>query len=328
MRPELSVKLDREKMAIYGLNTATVSMQLRNRVSGLTATKYREDGEEYDIVVRFSEEHRNTISDIENILITNQEGGAVRIKDIGDVVETWQPPNIQHKRRERIVTVSATPYGVSLGELAAEIQKVIDQTEIPTGILVEIGGAYEDLQDSFKDLALLLLLSLALVYIVMASQFESYKMPMIIMFSIPFSFSGVIIALYITGTNLSVISALGAVLLVGIVVKNAIVLVDFINLMRDRGYELYEAIAISGKSRLRPVLMTAMTTILGMMPLALSRGEGSEIWSPMGIAVIGGLIFSTILTLVVVPVMYAVFVRAGERLSKKKSFQKQFSFID
>jgi HAE1 family hydrophobic/amphiphilic exporter-1 len=147
----------------------------------------------------------------------------------------------------------------------------------------------------------------------MASQFESLKMPFIIMFSIPFAFSGVAIALFITGTTLSVISGIGSVLLIGIVVKNAIVLVDFINLMRDRGNELYEAIALSGRSRLRPVLMTSLTTILGMLPLALSSGSGSELWKPMGIAVIGGLIFSTVVTLVIVPVVYAIFVKRGER---------------
>ena len=161
----------------------------------------------------------------------------------------------------------------------------------------------------------------------MASQFESFAMPFVIMFSIPFAFTGVILALFITHTTLSVIAALGAVLLVGIVVKNGIVLVDYINLMRDRGYDLNEAIAISGRSRLRPVLMTALTTILGMLPLAMSTGEGSELWSPMGITVIGGLVFSTLVTLIIVPVMYAVFARRGER-DKKVAVRKRFVFMD
>jgi HAE1 family hydrophobic/amphiphilic exporter-1 len=154
----------------------------------------------------------------------------------------------------------------------------------------------------------------------MASQFESLKMPFIIMFSIPFAFSGVAVALFITGTTLSVISGIGAVLLIGIVVKNAIVLVDFINLMRDRGNELYDAIALSGKSRLRPVLMTSATTILGMLPLSLSSGSGSELWKPMGIAVIGGLVFSTLVTLIIVPVVYAIFVKRGERKKSIASY--------
>ena len=181
--------------------------------------------------------------------------------------------------------------------------------------------------EGFQDIGLLMIMSLLLVFIVMASQFESFAMPFVIMFSIPFAFTGVVLILLLTGTTLSLIAALGAVLLIGIVVKNGIVLVDFINLMRDRGYELYEAIAKAGHSRLRPVLMTAGTTILGMMPLALSRGEGSEIWTPMGITVIGGLIFSTIVTMVIVPVMYAIMARRGER-DKKHKVQKRFTFLD
>ncbi|MDD3859522.1 MAG: efflux RND transporter permease subunit [Bacteroidales bacterium] len=328
MKPELEYVIDREKMSLYGLNTATVSMALRNRVSGLITTKFREDGDEFDIIVRFKEENRNSISDIEDITVMNQQGLKVRLGDIGYVKETWLPPNIEHKRKERIVKVSASTSGAPLGDLAKEIQKIIKDSDKPEGVMVDVGGAYEDQQDSFMDLGLLMLISLILVYIVMASQFESFKMPLIIMFSIPFSFSGVVLALWITGTNLSIIAALGAVLLIGIVVKNAIVLVDYINLMRDRGYELYEAIALSGKSRLRPVLMTALTTGLGMLPLALSTGEGSEIWTPMGISVIGGLIFSTFLTLIVIPVVYAIFERPGARKRKKLAHQKQYDFMD
>jgi HAE1 family hydrophobic/amphiphilic exporter-1 len=214
-----------------------------------------------------------------------------------------------------------------LGELAANIEQEIDKIDIPKEVSIEIGGDYEDQQESFANLGLLLLLSIVLVYIVMASQFESLKMPFIIMFSLPFAFTGVILALYITNTTLSVIAALGAIMLVGIVVKNAIVLVDYINLMRDRGYVLDEAIIESGKSRLRPVLMTALTTILGMLPLALSTGEGSEIWSPMGISIIGGMIFSTIITMIIVPIIYRVFATRGER-DKKKNVRSKFKFMD
>lgn len=326
-KPELRIELNREKMASVGLNTAPVATALYNRVAGLISTQFREDGDEYDVVVRFKEEYRNSISDIENIALQTNTGEMVRLGEIGEVKEYWAPPNIERKRRERIVTVSVTPYKVSLGEMAGRIQKEINDTEIPREMLIDVGGAYEDQQEGFMDLALLLVLSLVLVYIVMASQFESFKMPLIIMFSIPFAFTGVILALYFTNTTLSIIAALGAIMLVGIVVKNAIVLVDFINLMRDRGYDLDEAIVISGKSRLRPVLMTALTTILGMMPLALSRGEGSEIWSPMGIAVIGGLIFSTVITMIIVPVIYRVFAQKGER-NKRKNLESQFDFMD
>jgi HAE1 family hydrophobic/amphiphilic exporter-1 len=193
--------------------------------------------------------------------------------------------------------------------------------------MVNVGGAYEDQVEGFMDMGLLMIQSLILVFIVMASQFESFVIPFVIMFSIPFAFTGVVLILFLTGTTLSLIAALGAVLLIGIVVKNGIVLVDFINLMRDRGYELYEAIALGGHSRLRPVIMTAGTTILGMLPLALSRGEGSEIWTPMGITVIGGLVFSTIVTMVIVPVMYAIFAKRGER-DKKTKVRKRFIFMD
>ncbi len=326
-RPELRVELDREKMAAVGLNTSMVSTALYNRIAGLTATRYREEGEEYDVVIRFNEEFRNSISDIKNISLQTVTGQTVKLGEIGTVEEFWSPPNIEHKRRERVVTISTTPYKTSLGELAASIEQKIGTMNVPGDVVVEVGGAYEDQQEGFMDIAMLLLLSLVLVYIVMASQFESLKMPFIIMFSIPFAFTGVILALYITNTTLSVIAALGAVMLIGIVVKNAIVLVDYINLMRDRGIDLDEAIVLSGKSRLRPVLMTALTTILGMLPLALSTGEGSEIWSPMGISVIGGLIFSTIITMVIVPVVYRIFAHRGER-NKKKKLESRYSFMD
>ena len=226
-----------------------------------------------------------------------------------------------------MVTVSVKPVGISLGELAGKISTEMSQMDIPGDILVVIGGAYEDQQEAFADLALLLMIGLILVYLVMASQFESFLMPLIIMFTIPFSFSGVILALLITGTTLSVIAALGAVLLIGIVTKNGIVLIDFINLMRARDYELFDAIAVSGKSRLRPVLMTSFTTILAMLPLATSTGEGSEIWSPMGISVIGGLIFSTFLTLIIIPVLYGSLFKRTSKNNKRK-IRKDFTFMD
>ncbi len=312
-KPELQIILDQNKMIINGLNTATVSTAVRNRVGGLTATRLRQSGDEYDVIVRFNEDSRGTLTDIENIGISNPAGQIIRLGEIADIKEFWSPPSIARKRRERIVNVSFIPYKRSLTELQTEVQKAIDGTTVPSGVMVQISGAIQDQMESFADIAFLIVVSLILVYLVMASQFESLKMPFIIMFSIPFAFSGVAMALFITNTTLSVISAIGAVMLIGIVVKNAIVLVDFINLMRERGNELYEAIAISGRSRLRPVIMTSATTILGMLPLAMSKGSGSELWSPMGIAVIGGLIFSTLVTLVLVPVVYAIFSKHGER---------------
>ena len=326
-RPELQVVLDRSKLAEQGLNTAMVSSAIRNRVTGMTASMLREEGDEYDIIVRYTEDSRSTISDIESLVLTNAMGSRISLGEIGRVDEYWSPPNIERKSRERIVTVSAVPSGISLGDLAQEINSVISSIDVPPGIMVNVGGAYEDMAEGFMDLGLLLLISIILVFLVMASQFESFVMPFVIMISIPFSFTGVILALFITNTTLSIIAALGAVLLIGIVVKNGIVLVDYINLMRDRGHPLNEAIAISGKLRLRPVLMTAATTILAMLPLALSRGEGSEIWSPMGISLIGGLVFSTMVTLILVPVIYGIFSRRGER-DRIQKIRNKFTFMN
>jgi HAE1 family hydrophobic/amphiphilic exporter-1 len=326
-KPELQVVLDKDKLAEHGLSTAQVSTFVRNRVNGLVPSYFKEEGEEYDIKIRLEEEYRNSISDIEELTLLTPAGQRIKLKEVGKVEEYWSPPSIDHKRRERVVTISALPDKIPLGQLAANIKTELSDLEPPQEILTTIGGAYEDQQESFMDLAMLMVLSLILVFIVMASQFESLRMPFIIMFSIPFAFTGVIYALLITNTTLSVVAALGAVLLIGIVVKNGIVLVDYINLMRDRGYELYEAIAISGKSRLRPVLMTAMTTILGMLPLAMSTGEGAEIWRPMGITVIGGLVVSTLVTMIIVPTMYAVLATKGER-RKKEKIRKQFVFMD
>ncbi len=326
-KPELQVILDKDKIALHGLNTAVVSTMIRNRISGTVTSRFKEEGDEYDIRVRLAEQFRSSITDLEELTILNPMGKKIKLKEIGNIEEYWGPPAIQHKRKERIVTVKAKPNGVSLGELAKKVNLVVNDVKVPQEVLIQVGGAYEDQQESFMDLALLMLLSLILVFIVMASQFESFTMPFIIMFSIPFAFTGVILALLITGTTLSVVAALGAVLLIGIVVKNGIVLVDFTNLMRDRGMKLYEAIVVSGRSRLRPVLMTALTTILGMLPLALSTGEGSEIWRPMGITVIGGLVFSTLVTMVLIPVMYGILAKSGER-DKVMKIRKKFQVLD
>jgi hydrophobic/amphiphilic exporter-1 (mainly G- bacteria), HAE1 family len=321
-KPELQIVPDREKMAQHGLNTYTLASSVRNRVEGPYMSRYREEGDEYDIVVRFVEEERSSLSNLNDIALLNARNQVIRLGEVADIEERWSPPNIERKNRERMVTVSITPYKVPLNKMAEEVQARINSMDIPSDVNIQMGGAVEDMQESMMDLSLLLVLSLILTYLVMASQFESMKMPFIIMFSIPFAFTGVVLAHVVTGTIMSVISMVGGVMLIGIVVKNAIVLVDYINLMRERGLELTEAIVESGKSRLRPVLMTSLTTILGMLPLAMSTGSGSEIWSPMGIAVIGGLIFSTIVTLILVPVIYHMMLRRSD--AKKNSVEYDF----
>jgi HAE1 family hydrophobic/amphiphilic exporter-1 len=321
-KPQLQIVPDREKMAQHGLNTFTMANAVRNRVEGPYLSRYREEGDEYDIVVRFVEEERNSLSNLNDIALMNSSNQLIRLGEVAAIEEHWSPPNIERKNRERMVTVSITPYKVPLNMLAEQVQTKINHMDVPSEVNIQMGGAVEDMQESMQDLMLLLLLSLVLTYLVMASQFESLKMPFIIMFSIPFAFTGVVLAHLFTGITMSVISMVGGVMLVGIVVKNAIVLVDYINLMRARGLELREAIIESGQSRLRPVLMTSLTTILGMLPLAMSTGSGSEIWSPMGIAVIGGLIFSTIVTLILIPVIYHMMLRRSE--TKKKAVEYNF----
>ncbi len=327
-KPELQIILDHDKLLGYGLTTAQVSSMIRNRVGGLTATRLRQFGDEYDVMVRYKESARNSITELQNIGVALPTGRIIRLGEIATIKEYWSPPNIERKRKERVVTVAVTPYKRALNLIVADIQKELDSIEIPSGVMVEISGAFKDMEESFMDIGLLMLVSLVLVYLVMASQFESLKMPVIIMLSIPFAFSGVAIALFISGTNLSLIAGIGAIMLIGIVVKNAIVLVDFINLTRDRGVELYQAVLDSGRSRLRPVLMTSLTTILAMLPLAINPGEGSELWQPMGIAVIGGLVFSTIVTMVLVPVGYVLMARHGERDKKHKAAFRDMKFLD
>ena len=316
-QPEYQVDFDREKLALHGLNLSTAATYLRNRVNGALATYYREDGDEYDVKVRLAPEFRTSIEDLENIMIYTPTGSGVRVKDLGQVVERANPPTIERKDRERIVTVSAVISEVPLGDVVKAAQAVIGQMEIPAGVTIQVAGSYEDQQESFADLAVLGVLIILLVFIVMAAQFESMTYPFIIMFSIPFAFSGVLMALFFTNTTLSVMSLLGGIMLIGIVVKNGIVLIDYTMLCRERGMSALRAAVVAGRSRLRPVLMTTLTTILGMVPMAVSQGEGAEMWRPLGISVIGGLAVSTILTLILVPVLYCAFAGTGIKRQRK-----------
>jgi len=326
-KPELQITLDQKKLSQHGLTTAMASAFIRSQMYGITASKYKEDGEEYDIIVRFREEDRSSITQIENFNIATPTGKSIKLKELGQIEEIWTPPSIQREQRQRVVKVTIKPDGISLGELANIVKNELNEIPIPHGISVNIGGSYKDQQESMGDLGLLMVLILILVYIVMATQFESFKMPLIIMSSFVFAIPGIVLALLITNTTLSIVAALGAILLVGIVVKNGVVLVDFINLMRGRGHRLYDAIALACKSRLRPVLMTAITSILGMLPMALSSGSGAETWRPMGIVVIGGLLFSTVVTMIIIPVLYATMTRSGGR-DKLKTIRKQMHFMD
>jgi len=317
-QPEYQVDFDREKLALYGLNLSTAASYLRNRINGQLASQFREDGEEYDIKVMYAPKSRTSIEDIENILIYNNAGNAVRVRDVGKVVERFTPPTIERKDRERIVTVSTTVQDVPMSQVVETSLAEIGKMDIPQGVSIQLAGSYEDQQDSFRDLLTLAVLIIILVYIVMAAQFESYTYPAIIMTSLLFAFSGVFLILWMTGHTLNVMSMIGAIMLIGIVVKNGIVLIDYISLNRERGMSITRAVIDGGESRLRPVVMTSLTTILGMVPMAIGTGQGAETWRPMGTAVIGGLTFSTILTLLFVPMLYCVFASQGVKNNRRK----------
>ena len=318
-KAQLNIHLDSEKLARHGLTSIGVGNMLRNYVYGYRQGVFKDEGDEYDIIVRLKEEFRESITAVENMYIIDAHGERVRLKELGKIEEGYATPDIERKSKQRMLTVAVTPAAhVAMGDVAAAAQKVISEMELPSSVSTYIGGSYEDQQESFAALVLLLVLALMLVYVVMAAEFESFSMPFIIMLAIPFAFTGVILALLITQVPLSVIAALGAVMLIGIVTKNGIVLVDFINMLRERGMPILEAIPAACRSRLRPVLMTSLTTIFGMVPMALSTGDGAETWQPMGVAVIGGMIFSTIITMIIVPAVYAIMDKHGSRDKMKK----------
>ena len=316
--PEYQVDFDREKLALNGLNIATASNYLSNRINGITASLFREDGEEYSIVVSYDPKYRQSVEAIEAIMIYNSQGQAIRLKDLGKVVERYTPPTIERKNRQRIITVSSTVSGTTLDKAVKDINAQLAQVDKPADITTVIAGSFKDQQESFGDLGALLLIIVMLVFVVMASQFESVTYPFIIMFSVPFGISGVVLALWLSGTTFNVMTFVGVIMLVGIVVKNGIVMVDYINLNRERGNGIIRAVVTGGKSRLRPVLMTSLTAILGMLPLAMSHGQGAEMWKPMAVTVIGGLTVSTLLTLIVVPVIYTLFASSGVKRKHRK----------
>ena len=318
--PEYQVDFDREKLAVNGLNVTTASSYLSAAMNGSTQSFYREDGDEYDIRVRYAPEFRTSIEDIENIIIYNNAGKGVRIKELGKVVESLTPPSIQRKNRERLITVSGVVSdGVALSEAVAATDLILADTEIPSELSVKIGGSFEDQKEMFGDLIMLLVMIIILVYIVMASQFESFMSPFVIMFSIPFAFVGVLLGLQVSGTPLGAMGMVGILILMGIVVKNGIVLIDYTILMRERGHSVVEASMIAAKSRLRPILMTTLTTVLGMIPMALGQGEGSEMWRALGMVVAWGLSISTLVTLVIIPTLYAAMSTWQERRQARKA---------
>lgn len=321
--PEYQVDFDRVKLAANGLNSTTAAAAVSAAMSGSVGSYYREDGEEYSIRVRYAKDYRTSVEDIENIIIYNASGNGIRIKDLGRVIETEVPPTIERKNRQRMITVTGVIEGshaMSDGVTAA--QQIINDTDIPSELSAVIAGDYEDQKDMFSDLITLMVLIIILVYMVMASQFESFMSPFVIMFSVPFAFVGVILGLWLTNTALGVMAMIGILILIGIVVKNGIVLIDYLILLRERGMGILDAAVAAARSRLRPILMTTLTTVLGMIPMAAGTGEGSEMWKSLGITVAWGLSISTVVTLILIPTIYCVFATRQEKRKQKKLARK------
>jgi HAE1 family hydrophobic/amphiphilic exporter-1 len=311
--PEIELAVDRAKAAFYGLTPFQIGSALRTQVQGDVATKYRIGGKEYDMLIRLQEDQRNAVSKIMGLTISSPRG-QVLLKDVVNAKIGTSPLTVEHKDNERVIKITANAVGQSAGRVAGRIGKALAPITVPPGFQIKLSGSYEDMAKSFRDLAFIILIAVMLVFMVMASQFESYRDPFVIMFTVPLGIIGVIWMLFLTGTTLSVISGIGVLVLVGVVVSNGIVYIDYVNqLRRFHGLSLHEAVKEGGRIRMRPIIMTALTTIFGLVPLALKLGEGAELWSPLGRAVIGGLVVSTFLTLIFIPVLYTSFEEGVER---------------
>lgn len=313
-RPELRIAADRRRVADLGLSTAQVGNTISSSVLGTVATAFRDGGNEYDIRVQLAEEARTSKEDLENIMLMTPTGKQVPLGSVADIEYSSAPREIMREDQERVATVTLDVSGRDLRSATNDVSEALRKITVPTDFRLEISGAAKEQQESFIYLGLAALVAIILTYMVMASQFESLVDPFIIIFTIPLSIIGVTLALVMTGTNLNVMSLVGIVMLVGIIVNNGIVLVDYMNQLRQRGMELFEAVHQAGLVRLRPVLMTALTTILGLFPLALGIGESGENWAPMARSVMGGMTVGTVLTLVVVPVIYIIMEQSGKKV--------------
>lgn len=318
-KPEIRLVVDRQKAALFGLTPYQIGSALRTQVEGSAASQFRRGGREYDILLRLDPDRRNSLADVLGLSI-NGPFGSVPLRSLVTVEAGTSPIEIAHKDVERIVSITGKAVGVSAGTLAQKVARAVRPIKVPPGFELKLAGSYEDMMNTFKDLGLVVLIAVLLVFMVMASQFESFRDPFIIMFTVPFALIGVLWALFITRTPLSVTSGLGVLVLIGVVVNNGIVYIDYVNQLRRRkGMALTDAVKEGGRVRLRPILMTSLTTIFGMLPLALEIGEGSELWAPLGRAMVGGMIVSTLLPLVFIPVLYVIFENRSERRRLRKA---------
>jgi len=304
-RPEYQVFLDRDRISAMGLSVAQVATTIEASIKGTIVTKYRDGGDEYDVFMQLDRPYRDSRSDLENVYLTSPTGAQIPLANVAEIVSGDGATTVFREDQDRVATVSCTISGRDLQSVTKDILTQMNTVTFPPDFRWEIGGTAQDQMESFRYLFIAIIAAIFLVYMVMASQFESLLDPFIILFTIPLALIGVVWGLFVTGTTLSVTALIGAVLLVGIVVNNGIVLVDYINQQREKhGLDLYEAVVLSGRRRLRPILMTALTTMLSMLPLAMELGSGAEIWSPMARAVIGGLLVSSIFTLFLIPSIY------------------------
>ncbi|GGB52024.1 multidrug ABC transporter [Lentibacillus populi] len=316
--PQQTITINEDKAAMYGLTQEQITGQIQLQFTGQAATKYREAGHEMDVTMIYPEDERSQISDLQNMKITSPSGAAVPLEDVAEFKEMQGPVTLQRENQQPQLNVTSDVVDRDLAGVVSDIEATLDEMNFPEGYSYKIGGQAEDMADSFSDLAMALIFSIFLVYAVMAVQFENFLFPFIIMFSMPATVIGVMLGLFATGLPLSIPAFIGVIMLAGIVVNNSIVLVDYINILRRKGIDRYEAILQAGPSRLRPILMTTLTTILGMVPLALALGEGAETQQPLAITIIFGLGVSSIFTLLLIPVVYTLFDDLTGKITRRK----------
>lgn len=315
--PQVQIIADRGIASQYGLTTAQIGSSIANALSGSNVTKFKVNGDEIDVVLKGDNIYGESISYLEMLPVETPMGSSVPLSEVADIKVEKGPISILRENQVRVLTVSGSVVGRDVQSASVEIEELLKEYEMPFGYSYIFGGEIEQIEETFTDLFLVMLMAIALVYMIIAAQFESLIQPLSIMFSVPLALSGGFIGLFITGLPLNVIGIIGLIILVGVVVNNAIVLVDYINIRRRRGEDRTAAIMKAGPIRIRPIMMTALTTILGLVPMSLGIGEGAELTQSMGVVVIGGLSLSTVLTLVIVPVMYTIFDDISEFFKRK-----------
>ena len=321
--PQLNISIDKELAAFHGLTEEQILGQIQLQFTGQTATQYREAGHEMDVTMVYPENERSTISDVEDMKISSPTGAMIPLAEVAKLEEVRGPVSLQRQNQQAQINVTADVIERDLASVSADVEKTMDAMNLPEGYSYEIGGQVQDMTESFSDLALALVFSIFLVYAVMAVQFENFLFPFIIMFSMPATVIGVLGGLYVSNLALSIPAFIGIIMLAGIVVNNSIVLVDYINILRRRGMDRYEAILSAGVSRLRPILMTTLTTVLAMIPLGLALGEGAEMQQPLAVTIIFGLSVSTIFTLFLIPVVYTMFDDLTAKITGRHKKKKQ-----